>query len=88
MIDDTRGEEHILLGFHVNVESKAIALPGANIEGASLMIQKQDFSPGNTVSLLKILQELRGLFAHYCNCNSKWGIFARPIHALHVYADE
>ena len=39
------------------------------------------------MALLKTLQELRGLFTHYRNCNPKWKIFARPIGELLAYAD-
>ena len=86
-VEGTWEEEHILLGFHVNVETKAIRLSDANIEGASLTIHKPDFDPGNTIALLKSLQELRGLFTHYSNCNPKWKIFARPIDELLAYSD-
>ena len=86
-VEGTWEEEHILLGFHVNVETKVIRLPDANIAGASLSIHKPDFDPGNTVILLKSLQELRGLFTHYSNCNPKWKIFARPIDELLAYSD-
>ena len=87
VVEGTWEEEHILLGFHVNVESKVIRLPDANIEGARITIHKPDFDPGNTVILLKRLQELRGLFTHYSNCNPKWKIFARPIDELLAYSD-
>ena len=82
------GEKNaFFLGFHVNVEAKEIKLPDANIDGANLVIHKHDFDPGNTVVLLKTLQELRGPFTHYSNCNPKWKIFARPIDELLAYAD-
>ena len=77
----------ILHGFHVNVETDEMRLPGANIDGASLTIHKPDFDHGNTVVLLKRMQELRGLVTHYNNCNHKWKISARPIDEILAYAD-
>ena len=60
-------EEAILLGFHVNVQTKRIRFPGANVEGGRLTVSKPVFNDGNTVILLRSLQELRGLFTHYGN---------------------
>ena len=81
-------EESILLGFHVDVQTKRIRLPGANIEGAWLTVTKPVFNAGNTAILLKYLQELRGLFTHYSNCNQLWKTLAQPIDAPIAYPDE
>ena len=45
-------EEAILLGCHVNVQTKRVRLPGANIEGARLTETKPVFNAGNTAILL------------------------------------
>ena len=80
--------EAILLGSHVNVERKLIYLPDANVEGSKLVLSRPCYNDGNTVILLKALQELRGLFAHYSNCNQVWKTLARPIDSLLAYPDE
>ena len=80
--------EAILLGLHVNVGRKTIRLPDANVEGAKLTIARPCFNTGNTVTLLKALQELRGLFTHYSNCNPIWITLAQPIDPLLAYPDE
>ena len=62
--------DHILICFHVNVETKKIRLPDANIAGAYLALRKQCFNHGKTIGLPNATQELRGLFTHYSNCNT------------------
>ena len=87
-IEGEWAEAEILLGFHVNVQTKRIRLPDANIEGAWATISKPAFNAGNTVILLNVLQAMRGLFAHYSNCNQVCGTFAIPIDALLAYPDK
>lgn len=53
-----------------------------------MAIRNPRFDAWNTVILLGTLQELRGLFAHYANCNQVWGTLERPVDALLAYPYE
>lgn len=81
-------QEESLLGFHVDVETSRIRLPEANIEGAGGAILKPSPNAGNTVDLLRTIQEFRGLFTHYTNCNALCGTFDHPTGALLAYPGE
>lgn len=52
-----------------------------------MILARSCYNNGNTVTLLKSLQELRGLFTHYSNCNPVWKTLAQPIDALLGYPD-
>ena len=84
----TMGYLFHFLGFHVNVVREHISRPDANIEGDVQAISKPFFHNGNTVILLKTLQEIRGLFTHYSNCNHVWETLAQPIGSLLADPDE
>ena len=81
-------ESAILSGFRSDVESKWIYLPDANVEGSKLALDRPCYNAGDTVVLLKTLQELRGMFTHYSNCNQVWETLAQPIDSLLAYPDE
>lgn len=87
-VEGSWAEDAILLGFHEGVQTKRIRLPDANIEGARLAISKPVFNSGNTAILPKSSHGLRGLCAHYSNCNQVWGTMAQPIDSLLAYTDE
>ena len=59
-IECTWGNEPIILGFMVNVETRAIQLPRANVGGSQRLLGERRFNPGRFALTSKAMQKLRG----------------------------
>ena len=78
---------HILLGFEVDVNDLTIRLPIAKRIGAWKFFQDAMFNPGNRITTVRNVQELRGLINHWSYASRFWHYFASPVNGLLPFAD-
>ena len=82
------GSKADLLGFEINTEEMSVQLPSEKIEQARVLVLSQELSPGNYGVAVKTSQQLRGLCAHWLNCNLFWRCLCQPIDLLLSHASE
>ena len=77
-----------LLGFEINTAEMSAQLPAEKIEQARVLVLTDELAPVNYGVTVKTLKQLRGLCAHWLNCNLFWHFLCQPIDLLLSHASE
>ena len=87
-LEGTWKEEHIILGFEVNVDKLTIKHPTAKRIDAWHFFDDHMLNPGNRIIAVRKIQEMRGLINHWsCACRF-WHYIVSPVNALLSFAEQ